>query len=648
MTQQLLHWLSYSRIAGQNAYTIVQQPQTYYGPSIPLGGGWDYGGLTSPTSSEGSSTASSSSSGSSSQTSSASDASSTSSTSGISNTSSTSSNSSSQTSSSSSSSRPSTTSSSSTTSTTSTTSSSSTTSSISSSTTNPPITSSTTTPLPSSSTSSGVGPAAGDTVEASETSDTGKILAIVLPVILGPLLLLLLLLLLRCFYKRKMNKDIERRQFEVTPFLATHQTRPSDADAALYNTAPKPTQTQTQAQSQSCPSTWFAMLGSKAKAWNEERDREKKFTSLPPPRSRGFKTDLSIEDKVTPVQRRQSNMFKVSPLLGTSSSNEKPSQNRPISQTQFGDSDGWSDNQSDKYSSPLDKIRQMRLSMLSNHTVNDDDNEHDYPSTSAGMWGLATSMFPRRSMRAQPPLSGSVGKRVRPYKRIDNDAYSLANDSSSSSGDAYFPIVPTARIDDFYDNSASSKNSKEKSNSSGSMSFKTSSPSPIPPPFAFKTNQVSPSMSSMSQFTNHSTNSNWLNTEERERRMGTASTRSGSYDTASEGYDSRSDSRNASSNSKESTPVSSSSDSSRRRPPVFPRTSDTVFGQMIADKESAFDFGPPRNDYQPVIVEEDEDEDENDGEEEDRRREEAMAVPKSRWKENARPFRGRGGRGGSR
>ena len=474
-------------------------------------------------------------------------------------------------------------------------------------------------------------------------------------------MLVLLLLLALCLYRRRKMKDIERRQFEITPFLATHQTRPSDADAALYKSAPRETQ--------SSPGTWFALLGGKLGSWGsrkEGKEKEKKFTTLPPPRSRGFKTDLSIEEKITPVQRQSLNNQSSHKAFGMGTplldSSEEESKHRRVSHAPSKSSIVTFDNQSHKYTSPLDKIRKMRLSMLSNHTHNDDDGVDGYasqPSTSAGMWGLATSLFPRRSMRPQPPLSGSVGKRVSPHKRVDSDVYSLAHESSGSSVDGGgLSIIPTPRIDDFYDNSMSSQErSSTFNNTNTATSFNSSSPSPIPPPFAFRTHQGSPtpSMSSLSQATHFS----WLNSTGRDRDRdredhirslcqsqhdSIASPRSASYNTASEGYDSsrngshgsrsysHSHSQNASSRSRSS---NSCSDSTRgdtansntnaygyTRPPVFPRTSDTVFGQRIADKDDLYDFGPPRNDYQPVIVEEDED----GGVDEDSKREEAMTV----------------------
>ena len=67
-------YLSYSYDIDYGQYTVVNVPQTYYGPSIPLGSGWAYGGSTSPTStpSSTSSTASSTSTSSTSMTSSSS------------------------------------------------------------------------------------------------------------------------------------------------------------------------------------------------------------------------------------------------------------------------------------------------------------------------------------------------------------------------------------------------------------------------------------------------------------------------------------------------------------------------------------------------------------------------------------------------
>lgn len=351
-------------------------------------------------------------------------------------------------------------------------------------------------------------------------------------------------------------------------------------------------------------------------SWGSKK--QNKFTTIPPPHSRGFKTDLSIEEKITPVQRQ---------LSSSHLAVADPNAHRPASRMPSKSSIITYDNQSQKYTSPLDKIRKMRLSLLSNHTANDNDDENDGPSTSAGIWGLATSVFPRRSMRPQPPLSGTVGKRVSPHKRQDSDAYSVSNDDSSSSTNPFFAYIPTPRIDDFYDTSMSTTNSKAFSDSSNGGSFHSSSP--IRPPFAYRnhgaTPSSSPSMSSLSQIT-------WLNTVERNNSNNPDSSVnspvSASFNTATEGYDS---SRNSSTRSRSTVDSDNGS-----RPPVFPRTSDTVFGRIIAERESAHDFGPPRNDYQPVIVEEEEDE--NTTLDEDARREEAMSLKSPKWKQNARSF----------
>ena len=116
-------------------------------------------------------------------------------------------------------------------------------------------------------------------------------------------------------------------------------------------------------------------------------------------------------------------------------------------------------------------------------------------------------------------------------------------------------------------------------------------------------------MSSLSQATHFS----WLNEQRQQSPI--------SFLTTSEGYGNNNNSNSSSNRSR----------NNGNNLPVFPRTSDTVFGKIIADRD-IHDFGPPHpNIYRPIIVEEDENEDELDNEDEDARRNAAMTTIATPW-----------------
>ena len=250
-------------------------------------------------------------------------------------------------------------------------------------------------------------------------------MAIVLSTVLGSLVLILLLLLLLCLCRRRRKHVAEKRQLEITPFLSMHQKRPSEADAALYST-----------EAPSKANSMFTFLGgiSSSNKKRKERALSSKLTTLPPPKSRGFKTQISIEDQ---------NIF---PTIERQKHNYSPSRA----------SIGTYDNASQRFISPLDKIKNMRLSMLSSNS-----NDQVAAGTSAGIWGIATSVFPRRSMRPQPPISGAMTAKRRQEEK-NSYAHSYYNDSTSSGSSSSsnenndFTVIPAPRIDDFYSNSSDS------------------------------------------------------------------------------------------------------------------------------------------------------------------------------------------------